>query len=248
MANATEIDSKETSNGKPPRGGWRWGGPKARPNPHISYGQELVPWHYVIADLVREYGREDGRLIEVGCGMGQILAEVAARCPQIRLIGADIDPECVRSTSEMVALEQGIVVTPEMDLGRDFAGEFDVLILSHILEHTPAPVDFLRRHLALLKPGGIAVLAVPNPVRPMVIWGNIRRRHYVNRGHVCAWDRSHWMNFLECVMGLEVLTYASDSVPLGRIAAVPGMKAVERWLAKVVPWLSCSNIAVVRVK
>jgi hypothetical protein len=96
---------------------------------------------------------------------------------------------------------------------------------------------------------GHLLLAVPNPVRPTVFFGNIRKKHYVNPGHVYSWDRSHWMNLLERVLGLDVVEYASDEVKLfswRMLRAVPRLKTVEIALSRWVPWWSFSNIAVVR--
>jgi 2-polyprenyl-3-methyl-5-hydroxy-6-metoxy-1,4-benzoquinol methylase len=197
--------------------------------------------------LVQQFAPKEGKLIDVGCGIGRLLVEIHKRCPGLKLTGADIDPECVRIAAENVELEQTIVVTPETDLGEEHRHEFDVMVCSHVLEHTFAPADFLKRHLELVKPGGVAVLLVPNPVRPDVIFGNITRKHYVNRGHVFTWDRSHWMNFLENILELEVITYSADFVPLGKLAKIPGVRSLESGLAKILPWFSFSNIAVVRV-
>ena len=64
-----------------------------------------------------------------------------------------------------------------------------------------------------------------------------------------AWDRAHWRNFLERILGLEVVCYASDSVPLfpERLRRVaPFLEGAEVALARLVPWLSFSNLAVVR--
>lgn len=41
-------------------------------------------------------------------------------------------------------------------------GTFDVIIMSHIIEHVHDPVGFLRHAHRLLKPGGRVVLATPN--------------------------------------------------------------------------------------
>jgi hypothetical protein len=82
-----------------------------------------------------------------------------------------------------------------------------------------------------------------------VFFGNLRRRHYVNRGHAYAWDRSHWMNFLEEILGLEVVRYAEDEVKVfsDRLSQrFAPLKSFEIGLARWAPWWSFSNIAVVR--
>jgi hypothetical protein len=76
------------------------------------------------------------------------------------------------------------------------------------------------------------------------------RRDYVNRGHAYSWDRSHWMNFLERILGLDVVEYVPDYVPVvpERVRSRwPGpIGRVEGAAARAVPWWTFSNIAVVR--
>jgi len=127
--------------------------------------------------------------------------------------------------------------------------DFDLVVMSHVLEHMLDPVAALQSALEVLRPGGHLLLAVPNPVRPSVFLASLLRREYVNRGHVVAWDRAHWINFLERILALEVVRYASDSVPVfperwkRRIGL---LGRCEEWLVGPFPWLSFSNIAVVR--
>jgi 2-polyprenyl-3-methyl-5-hydroxy-6-metoxy-1,4-benzoquinol methylase len=143
-----------------------------------------------------------------------------------------------------------VLQVPEDRLDFQQLGDgFDTCIMAHSLEHMLNPADAVRQVLAHMKPKGHLVLAVPNPVRPTVFFGNVRQRHYVNRGHAYAWDRSHWMNFLETILGLDVIEYASDEVKLFSARALrvlPALKQFEVLLSRWVPWWSFSNIAVVR--
>ncbi|MCW2991976.1 MAG: Methyltransferase type 11 [Solirubrobacterales bacterium] len=41
-------------------------------------------------------------------------------------------------------------------------GSQDFVIASHVLEHTQDPIGTLRRHLAVLRPGGVVMLALPD--------------------------------------------------------------------------------------
>ena len=84
-----------------------------------------------------------------------------------------------------------------------------------------------------------------------MFWAALRRRDYVNRGHVVAWDRAHWQNFLERILALDVACYGSDSVPLfpERLKRLlPFLEHAEVALARPFPWLSFSNLAVVRAR
>jgi 2-polyprenyl-3-methyl-5-hydroxy-6-metoxy-1,4-benzoquinol methylase len=198
---------------------------------------------------VVKYTPAGGSVLDLGCGFGHLLSLVQERDSSFALTGADAVEACVAGTRERVPRTQTILVD-ESQLDYELLGEnLDTCIMSHSLEHMLDPVGTVRELLARLKPKGHLVLAVPNPVRPTVFFGNIRRRHYVNRGHVFAWDRSHWMNFLEEILGLEVVEYASDEVKLFSARALrvaPVLKKLEIALSRRVPWWSFSNIAVVR--
>ena len=215
-------------------------------NVRIPYNQELMPYHEEVARLVCENTPNKGIVLDVGCGVGHTLIECQRRNPSLKLVAADIDPACLAITQKRVELHQALQVTPTLDELLSMDLKVDTVIMSHVLEHMHRPLDTLLGIMGLCRPDGIAVLAVPNPVRLQVFVGNIFRWHYVNRGHVYAWDRSHWMNFLENIANLNVVCYSQDFFPLPLRARFGVIRLLERRLASVLPWLAFSNIAVVR--
>lgn len=44
---------------------------------------------------------------------------------------------------------------------RDHAGKYDVVTAFHVVEHTCEPVNFCRKLLDFLRPGGLLIIAVP---------------------------------------------------------------------------------------
>lgn len=217
----------------------------SRPNVHISYGQKIRPCHVEIARLVEKYAPDSCRLLEVGCGVGHTLSLIRKKQPDIRIFGADIDENLLKITDKRVALDESLKISTAEELF-DLGLRFDIVIMSHVLEHTFRPLDIVRGIMEMLEPNGVAILAVPNPVRLTVFYGNILKRHYVNRGHVYAWDRSHWINFLENIAGLNVEEYSQDYFPVPGLGKLSAFRPVEIKMAKVFPWLAFSNIAVVR--
>jgi 2-polyprenyl-3-methyl-5-hydroxy-6-metoxy-1,4-benzoquinol methylase len=219
----------------------------SRPNVHIDYGQPATPYHQKIATIACRYASNTARILDVGCGVGHLLAAIQRDKPCLQLHAADIDDETLSITSGRVKLAGTIKISKVEDL---FGGpaEWDIIIMSHVLEHTRCPLAVLEGIMPLLRPGGILIVAVPNPVRFPVIIGNVFKRHYVNRGHVYAWDRSHWINFLEIIARLDVIEYSEDFFPLpgGRTLGI--IRKLEISLAKLFPWLAFSNIAVVAGK
>jgi ubiquinone/menaquinone biosynthesis C-methylase UbiE len=214
---------------------------------HIPYDQSPMPYHQVVAGLVCKYAAKDASVLDIGCGVGHCLAIVREQRRDIGLTAADIDMECLRITNERVGLDGKLLVSNVEEL---FVGDvnFDGIVMSHSLEHMISPVLIVQGVMRRLKPGGFLILAVPNPVRLNIIISNIRRRKNVNLGHVMAWDRSHWMNFVEVIMKLNVLEYAEDYFPLPRQWGDRHrwVRWLELRLVRMFPWFSLSNIVVVR--
>jgi 2-polyprenyl-3-methyl-5-hydroxy-6-metoxy-1,4-benzoquinol methylase len=216
---------------------------------HISFQMGETQYHRVIARLVLAHTPPDGSVLDLGCGLGHILALVHQAAPGIALTAADPSPRCLETTRQRVPSVKTVSVREDVLEVEKLGSGYDTCVMSHSLEHMLSPIDAIRKVLGMLRPGGHLVLAVPNPARPTVLMGNLWKQHYVNRGHVYAWDRSHWINFLERILGLDVVEYASDEVRIfshritGRLRF---LQKLEIALARVAPWWSFSNIAVVR--
>jgi SAM-dependent methyltransferase len=101
-------------------------------------------------------GLEPGRVLDVGCGGGELLAHYAA-------IGWDafgIDPA---PRAVAAARRRGLVVHEGTLADRPWGTmKFDLIVFSHSLEHIPEPLDALREAAASLAPRGRLALALPN--------------------------------------------------------------------------------------
>lgn len=99
-----------------------------------------------------------GRLLDVGCGSGAFLAQMAEL--GWRTQGVDPDPAAVAGAREAgLDVTQGTLA--DLDTQED-AGEFDAITLSHVIEHLHDPGADLRRIKRLLRPGGLLWIATPN--------------------------------------------------------------------------------------
>ena len=109
------------------------------------------------ADAIHRYFRLPGRVLDIGCGRGWMLAKLK-----------QLGWECYGTewSETLVKLHQqnGLQVVRELDL-RDchFPDQFfDAVTLWHVFEHIPNPVEILSEIHRILKPGGLIVLATPD--------------------------------------------------------------------------------------
>jgi 2-polyprenyl-3-methyl-5-hydroxy-6-metoxy-1,4-benzoquinol methylase len=114
----------------------------------------------VIERLVRQVIARlpDGyRVLEVGCGTGNVLRMLDAVCTRGTVVGMDQEEEGIKyaRTRTSCALIQGDVRTAAFDQSFDIVGLFDVL------EHIPEDAQVLRDLRAVLTENGALLLTVP---------------------------------------------------------------------------------------
>ena len=111
---------------------------------------------FVDAQVLYLPANPQGRLLDVGCGNGQMLARMAALGWQAE--GVDNDPAAVQ-----VASAQGLNVHQGTLQSQQFAdGVFDAVVMNHVIEHVHDPLTLLKECHRILKPGGRLVAITPN--------------------------------------------------------------------------------------
>jgi SAM-dependent methyltransferase len=102
----------------------------------------------------------DARILDFGCASGGLLRELRERGYR-NLHGVDPSPACVAHVAEA-----GIRATTGslFDIP-DGLGQFDCILLTHVLEHVEDVRGALSNLQSLLAPGGMLYLEVPNAAR-----------------------------------------------------------------------------------
>ena len=114
----------------------------------------------ILATLAEQVTRKlpDGfRVLEVGCGTGNVLAALAQACRRGTVLGMDLFAEGLRFARQRSGCQllQGDMCQPP------FAAQFDVVGMFDVLEHLPDDEQVLRDAHRMLAPGGALLLTVP---------------------------------------------------------------------------------------
>ncbi len=180
------------------------------------------------------------KILDIGCGRGEFLEY--ARAKNLNVTGCDFDKTCLAMSKKFAS-----VFFMDIEEGLNLEEKYDLILLSHVLEHIRCPAEFLQK---LRVNCSAIVLGVPNPTRPNVVFNFcVKQKYYCNKGHYYSWDRSHFQNFLE-LCGFQVLSWHADDfhfpdwrvVRLGRKL---GLSRIESRLKGIFPHLSTSHICLV---
>lgn len=94
-----------------------------------------------VSALLNDAGIQPGKVCEVGCGAGRILAALADTYPQASFVGYDIAPAAARFWAHVDTSRI------ELNVGDFFAMDkdhYDVILLLDVLEHVADPHAFLN--------------------------------------------------------------------------------------------------------
>ena len=101
-----------------------------------------------------------GRALDCGCGAGANARLLRAR--GFEVTGITLSP----GERELAALHCARVLLADLEqvLPEEVGNEYDLVVLSHVLEHLQRPERLLGAVKGLLAPGGVVLVALPNPL------------------------------------------------------------------------------------
>lgn len=131
---------------------------------HNSAAQGLVNKAYKVArfftmrrkvSLLTRMAPRRGKLLDYGCGTGHFLA--AAKAAYWQVSGLEPNARAREAASKRLGQPIG-----QESLAQFPPGTFDAITLWHVLEHVHTLNETLAQLVALLKPDGVLLIAVPN--------------------------------------------------------------------------------------
>jgi SAM-dependent methyltransferase len=182
----------------------------------------------------RVWQRPAGRILDVGCGTGDLAAVFARRGWGAYGIEPSTQAAEFAREAGVEAVNGTLADAPWED------GTFDAIVFNHSLEHIDDPAEALEIAARLLRPGGILAIAVPN-------FGSWHRRAFGSAWfqldlprHLQHFDRASLAGLVRR-SGLRPVATSAASMrpsPLGSIqyALLGGMRYEGRWF-RVLAWV-----------
>jgi len=174
----------------------------------------LEPGHrYFLSD---PQAPKSGRLLDLGCGVGNFLA--AARDAGFDVTGIEMNRNAVQFAREHYRLPNIFAMRPEEFCTAPGKKKFDVVTFFEVLEHQENPQAFLAAAKRCLTPGGYMALSVPNRNR----WQKGVDTLDYPPNHLTRWTPRALENFL-VRHGFDVLSMKEEPLDVRRAATVLSM-------------------------
>ena len=133
----------------------------------VSFLKKIQGWHrwQRVKKWVGKNTKEQRRILDIGCGHGMFL--FWAKKAGWDHLGIDYPSLATCHAKEKFGFK---IIESDIESffknPSDEIGQFDLITLWHVLEHTSDPISFLSKIPKLLKPSGKLLIGVPNAKCP----------------------------------------------------------------------------------
>jgi SAM-dependent methyltransferase len=161
-----------------------------------------------------------GELLEIGCGAGALLVDLARR--GFVCTGLETSARAAQ-TAEAIAASSGMRYLIVQEARPEWSGSFDIVCAFDVLEHIEGDDRALRLWCDWIKPGGHLLLSVPAHSRrwgPGDVWA----------GHYRRYDRKPLLRLLTS-QGLHIDRVESYGFPLANFTEWAGRRTYARLLS-----------------
>lgn len=199
------------------------------------YGGDVAKFRPLIERLVRIIGARHirffstglppgARVLDVGCGRGVLLAELADRGFEVH--GVEHSETAARGADPRAEIR----IAPELADAGYPADYFDEVIIWHVLEHVRHPRETVAEVRRILRPGGRLIVSLPNFGSAQAKWAGAAWFHLDPPRHLYHFPLSALRSLLENVgfviesehhFSLRQNPFGWTQSALNRISALP---------------------------
>lgn len=161
---------------------------------NVSFAKFSQYWwsNRFYAMLARRYGMGGARLLEIGSGLGHLVAQLE---DSFETHGLDVNYWAVRQ-SKPVIRRTALQTASALDL--PFAdASFNVVIIKHIVEHLPDPQRAIQEIGRVTEQGGTLILATPNLDSLLKPWKGDRWIGYQDPTHISLKRPAEWTSLIK---------------------------------------------------
>lgn len=113
-----------------------------------------------IVDHVAPLTSQAARVVDIGCGVGDLLVALRRRCPSIATYGCDFSEKAIAGAKER--LPDGEFLKHAISRLPYDSQAFEVVLCTDTLEHLEQPGLVVEELVRICAPGGIVVIVVPD--------------------------------------------------------------------------------------
>ena len=173
---------------------------------NITFAKYSMYWwsNRFFAMLARRYGTRGARLLEVGSGMGHLVAQLE---DTFETVGIDLNHWAVKE-SKSVVNKSSLQTASAQELPFE-DGVFNVVIIKHIVEHLPNPEKAINEIGRVMAKGGYLILATPNLGSLLKPWKGEKWIGYQDPTHISLKQPREWLTLIQNA-GFELKRVFSD--------------------------------------
>jgi len=206
---------------------------------NITFAKYSMYWwsNRFNAMLARRYGKHGTRLLEIGSGMGHLVAQLE---DTFTTYGLDLNHWAVKQ-SKAVVDKTNLQTASAQELPFT-SNTFNIVIIKHIVEHLPDPAKAIQEIGRVTEKGGILVLATPNLDSLLKSWKGDKWIGYQDPTHISLKRPVEWISLIEKA-GFEIKrTFADGFWDVPYVPVIPrqiqkllfgslgGFQAITGWI------------------
>jgi SAM-dependent methyltransferase len=157
----------------------------------VSFARYSQYWwsNRFYAILARRYGRRASRLLEIGSGLGHLVARLEG---SFQTFAADVNLWALRFSRELAGRTSHLASSAEILPFCD--GSFDTVIIKHVVEHLRNPEQAIFEIGRITAPGGILILSTPNLSSLLKPWKGEGWIGYQDPTHISLLQPNEWLD------------------------------------------------------